>query len=44
MDAATARQVYGDGSFGGRYRVEDGVMREVFEAALEDILLLLRFE
>ncbi len=44
MDAATARQVYGDGSFGGRYRVEDGIMREVLEAALEDILLLLRFE
>lgn len=44
MDAATTRQVYGDGSFGGRYRVEDGIMREVLEAALEDILLLLRFE
>jgi creatinine amidohydrolase len=44
MDAATARQVYGDGSFGGRYRVEDDIMREVMEAALEDILLLLRFE
>jgi creatinine amidohydrolase len=44
MDAATARQVYGDGSFGGRYRVGDGIMREVLEAALEDILLLLRFE
>jgi len=44
MDAITARQVYGDGSFGGRYRVEDGIMREILAAALEDILLLLRFD
>ncbi len=44
MDAATARQVYGDGSFGGRYRAEDGIMREVLAAALEDVLQLLKFE
>ena len=43
MDAATSRQVYGDGSFGGRYRADDGIMREVLAAALEDILLLLQF-
>jgi creatinine amidohydrolase len=44
MDAATTRDVYGDGSFGGRYRADDGIMHEVLAAALEDILLLLKFE
>lgn len=44
MDAVTARAVYGDGSFGGRYRVDEGIMNEILNAALEDILLLLKFE
>jgi len=44
MDAQTARQVYGDGSFGGPYRVGDEIMHEIFAAALEDILQLLKFE
>lgn len=44
MDAETARVVYGDGSFGGRYRVEETIMQEIFEAALADILQLLEFE
>jgi hypothetical protein len=44
MDAATARQVYGDGSFGGRYRADEEIMREVLAAALEDVLQLLKFE
>ena len=44
MDAATARKVYGDGSFGGRYRVDEEIMQEILKAALEDILLLLRFD
>jgi creatinine amidohydrolase len=44
MDADTARVVYGDGSFGGRYRVEEPIMQEIFEAALADILQLLEFE
>jgi len=44
MDAKTARQVYGDGSFGGRYRVEDGIMQELFAACLQDVLQLLKFE
>ena len=44
LDAATARAVYGDGSFGGRYRVDDAIMHELLDAALEDILLLLNFE
>jgi creatinine amidohydrolase len=44
MDAAEARRVYGDGSFGGKYQVEAGVMQELFAAALLDILQLLKFE
>lgn|SRR5574341_162392 len=44
MDARTARRVYGDGSFGGAYRADDDIMREIFNAALEDILQLLRFD
>jgi creatinine amidohydrolase len=43
LDAATARQVYGDGSFGGPYRVSDEIMQEMFEACLADILHILEF-
>lgn len=44
MDASTARQVYGDGSFGGRYRASEEIQHEMLAAAIEDILLLLKFE
>ena len=44
MDAKTAREVYGDGSFGGPYRAGDDIMLEIFAAALEDVLQLLRFD
>lgn len=44
LDAKTAREVYGDGSFGGPYRAGDDVMRELFAAALEDVLQLLSFD
>ncbi len=44
LDASTARQVYGDGSFGGPYRVPENIMQEVFEAARQDILQMLKFE
>jgi creatinine amidohydrolase len=44
LDAPTARQVYGDGSSGGPYRVDQGVMQEVFDAVLLDVLQLLKFE
>jgi len=44
LDAKTARDVYGDGSFGGPYRVSDDIMHELFAAALEDILQLLKFD
>jgi creatinine amidohydrolase len=44
LGAADARQVYGDGVFGGPYQVDDAIMDEVFQAALQDVLQLLRFE
>jgi creatinine amidohydrolase len=44
LGADEARQVYGDGSFGGPYRVDEAILQEVFAAALQDILVLLKFE
>jgi creatinine amidohydrolase len=44
MDAKTVREVYGDGSFGGPYHVNEGIMQEVLGAALEDVLQLLKFD
>lgn len=44
MDAATARELYGDGSFGGPYQASEEVMNEMFAATLQDILQLLKFE
>ncbi|MBN2387513.1 MAG: creatininase family protein [Anaerolineales bacterium] len=43
LDAGAAREVYGDGSFGGRYRVADEIMQEVFDACLADVVQLLKF-
>ena len=44
VDSKTARQVYSDGSFGGPYRVSDEIMHEIFAAALDDILQMLKFD
>lgn len=44
LDAQTARAVYGDGSFGGKYHASQEIMQEVFNAALQDILQMLKFE
>ena len=44
MDAQQTREVYGDGSFGGRYRAPLEIMAEIFDAALQDILQLLKFQ
>ena len=42
--SAQSRKLYGDGVFGGPYQVEDDIMEQIFDAALQDILQLLRFE
>lgn len=44
VGAEEARQLYGDGVFGGRYKVDEVIMDEIFAAALEDVLQLLKFE
>lgn len=44
LDASTARQTYGNGVFGGPYSVDENIMQEIFEAAYQDVLHLLRFE
>ncbi len=44
LDARLSRKVYGDGSFGGPYQVSAEIMQEVFEAAIQDVLQLLKFE
>jgi creatinine amidohydrolase len=43
LGAEQARQVYGDGSFGGKYVVAPTIMDELFQAALQDVLGLLQF-
>ena len=44
LGADKAREIYGDGVFGGPYQVEASIIEEVFDAALQDILQLLKFE
>jgi creatinine amidohydrolase len=44
LGADEARRVYEDGVFGGPYQVDEAIMQEVFTAALQDILVLLKFE
>jgi creatinine amidohydrolase len=44
MGAAEARRVFGDGSFGGPYNVQEIVMEELFKTALEDVLRLVKFD
>lgn len=43
MDAHQAREVYGDGQFGGAYQADETVMHELFAACLQDVLKLLEF-
>lgn len=44
MGAAEARELYGDGVFGGAYSASPEVMDELFHAALLDVLQYLKFE
>lgn len=44
MGAEKARQVYGDGVFGGPYQVDRSILDEIFAAALEDVMQLLKFD
>jgi creatinine amidohydrolase len=44
LGAGAARQLYTDGVFGGPYQVDRAILDEIFQAALQDILQLLKFE
>jgi creatinine amidohydrolase len=44
LNAEEARKVYGDGVFGGPYQANDSIMDEIFNASLQDILQLLKFD
>jgi creatinine amidohydrolase len=44
LNAAETRAKYGDGSFGGRYQVDDAIMQELFDVCLLDVINLLNFE
>lgn len=44
LNANEAREIYQDGVFGGPYQVDQAILDEVFEAALQDILQLVKFE
>jgi len=43
MGAEQARQLYGDGVFGGRYGVDDEIMQELFETIRADVIEILKF-
>ncbi len=43
VNAKRAREVYGDGVFGGAYQTKPEVMEAIFQAAVDDILYLLKF-
>ena len=44
LPSKKVREALVDGVYGGAYRASDEIMNEVFEAALQDILRLLKFE
>lgn len=44
LSAKETFDVYGDGTFGGPYQVDQTVMDEMFSEALQDVLQLLKFE
>lgn len=43
VDAEKARQIFQDGVFGGKYQVADDIMEQIFSAALNDVINMLRF-
>lgn len=44
LNSQQAREIYQDSVFGGPYEVDNSIMAEVFTAALDDILQLIKFE
>ncbi|HSF83069.1 MAG TPA: creatininase family protein [Anaerolineales bacterium] len=44
VNAENSRLIFGDGSFGGVYQADQKLMDEIFQAALMDVLQLLKFD
>jgi creatinine amidohydrolase len=44
VGAEEAREVYGDGVFGGKYQVDDTIMTEIFEICIADLVQILKFQ
>ncbi len=44
LNAVETRAKYGDGSFGGKYQVDDAIMQELFDICLMDVINLLHFD
>jgi creatinine amidohydrolase len=44
LNATETKAKYGDGSFGGKYQVDDAIMQELFDVCLQDVVNLLNFE
>ena len=44
LGADEARKIYGDGVFGGKYQVDNAIMQEIFDAAVDDVIELLNFD
>jgi creatinine amidohydrolase len=44
LNKKATRKKYGDGSFGGDYEVDQAVLKEMFNACLNDVLELLKFD
>lgn len=44
LSAEEAKELFGDGSFGGKYSVKSEIMDEIFQTALEDVLQKLSFD
>lgn len=44
LGAEEARQVYGDGVFGGHYQMDGKIMQEIFDTCLKDVVHMLEFD
>jgi len=44
LNAQETRRIYEDGSFGGPYQAKSGIMDEIFNLAVGDIMEMLKFE
>jgi len=43
LGSEESREIYGDGVFGGKYQVQDSIMKDILDATVEDVLTLLQF-